>query len=677
MSTTARLLPALLAAALLAGCATSQRVVFLEMPPAPAAAAADSAAAPVDVEAYRTRYPDAEAVYLLMERTTEHSGARQKGFLDTGRWTYSSVRHDKYIVFAPDETDLTTLHLGFRPDHLYVRVTAPDGTVRDYGLDDLREGRDEDGDRSYTVVYRDVVPGTVVEKGWDFAFNLGYPLRLEEDFDLRYRWPCERSIFTYAYPDWWRIAFKDPGLGTELPVSVEDRPEQGKKILTCEAVAIPALKVEPYAPFHREVADYLQFHVTELEMLDMRYKASADWSEFGRRFQGAVLEKAGKNRRKLTEIAEYVTADAPDDQAKVAAVVAWVRDEVKLGEPRDGDFAKVLKEKSGGAVDISGLTCTLLDCLGLPARVLLLHSAVDGNFDPDYIESSQFSFPAVGVELDDSLQVVLPYMDNVPVGFVPEAVQGQPALAIASSELFSSWDMGDHVEYGASSLVTLPGGDPRDNTSRHEYDLEIRPDGEVQTVETVTVNGGFAYRIRQDIEDLTDQERQDYVKEMVTFADGEIRLDSYEIAHEDDLDQPLVVTARYAITNLVTVTPEEVIFHTGGLFSPLTGIKLTIDPAERQNPILVRNDEQHDKRITIRFPAGWTLATELPPVLVDNDFGTMTAGTTAEPGAVHIDLGLHLNAGDAPAARYGEFLAVVSTAKGYEVPALVFGTGAD
>ena len=667
MKSTVRLGVLFLLAATLTGCTTSQRVRYLD--PAPTTAAANRT---FDLAAYEQKYGDNDAVFLFTESTIEHSGSREKGVFDTGKWMFSLVHRRKYVVFNPDVDDLTTFHISYSPDNLYIIVTTPDGEVRRYGAGDLREGRDSDGDPDYTIVFPDVVRGTLIEEGWDWECRIGYPSFLEEEFELRYRYPCERSTFVYACPDWWTLDFKDTGLGVEIPVEYSYDTAGRKMIVTCEKRDVPALAGEPYSPRSRDVAEYIQFQVTSLAMIDQTYRAPQDWSEFAKRFQENALAKSGQNADKVADHAKRIVADAATPAAKIKAVRDYIRDEIALGGRQDGDYLKVMKNGEGGLSDIAGLTCALLNHVEVPARLALVHVADEGHFDPTYIAGSQFSVPGVQVEVDGAERLLLPYLPDLPLNFVPEFVAGQPALIIDQGRFESHWDGPDTYVPGSASLGTAPGANPLDDTTSHTYDLVMDTEGGIAVTETITTHGNPAYRARGLLRDLHDDEREDIVKGMASFAAGEIVLSSYEIANLAELEEPLVITAHYDMDHMVTVTPEEAIFHTGGLFSPLTGVTFAVDTSGRQNRILIPNDEHHTKNITFHLPAGWSLTTALADFTAENDFGSLEATVSSTPGELAIAQGLHLKTIDAAPARFPEFLELVDGRAAFSVPALVF-----
>ena len=133
-----------------------------------------------------------------------------------------------------------------------------------------------------------------------------------------------------------------------------------------------------------------------------------------------------------------------------------------------------------------------------------------------------------------------------------------------------------------------------------------------------------------------------------------------------------MIRLNYTIDNLVTVTPEEVIFQTGGLFSPSTNNKWKVDTDERQLPIRIYNNEQLNKTITIKHPSNWTLSTELSAVDYKNTFGTIHGTYKATPGELNITQSRTLNRASEPKEKADDLLDVTGRKSRLYIPSLVF-----
>jgi hypothetical protein len=138
---------------LLSSCTMSKRVSVFVVPPL-TAQAQDT----VDVAAYEVKYQGYEGVYLDVERTFEHYGAKEEY---ARSWNFAVIDRRKYMVLDPEASWLTSFRLTFKPDTMYIRIVSPDGRIRTYGKKDLKEEKVASGYTYYTMVYPEIVKGTI------------------------------------------------------------------------------------------------------------------------------------------------------------------------------------------------------------------------------------------------------------------------------------------------------------------------------------------------------------------------------------------------------------------------------------------------------------------------------------------------------------------------------------
>jgi hypothetical protein len=299
----------------------------------------------------------------------------------------------------------------------------------------------------------------------------------------------------------------------------------------------------------------------------------------------------------------------------------------------------------------------MLDHAGLKTWYLLVHSASDGYFDPNFFSWDQLQAPAVRVRLDTVDYVVFPYMPSLPADHVPDFFQGQAALQISE---------------GIADLWKIPEGNRANNRIDEHYDLEINASGSIKVVENRVVGGFAAYEIRETLRGASDAETGNILRGMLPYTGGLVTLDSSRVRNAEAYKQPLEIDLYYTLENLVTTMPDEVVFQTGGLFSPISDLEgeLTVD--ERQNPIRVNFNQQHDKRIDIRIPAGWKLVTELPDISFESDFGTINGRYETSEGLIAVEQRVTLNRASADKTRAADLAALIGRRSHLDVPALVF-----
>lgn len=641
--------------AVLCSCTVSKRVSELIEPELPS-----PDAAPVDLKAYEKKYGKYDGIYLYVDKTIEHTGTKESLGYGLDSWDYYKIDKFKYVVFNPSASRLTTIELDSKPDKIYVFVHAPDGTTRKFGLKDMEEVKDFRGYKNYVIILPEVVRGSVVELGYEYGFGVSYFLPpMAHDFPLQFYVPCENLKITYAYPDWWKLGFKQIEKGVSPEYSTDWDEGNHKRFVKCVRKDIPAIIEEPYSPYFKEVAEYLQFMVTDFEMRGFSQEAPQTWLELAEKFQERFLKKSKKSAKKIEDYAKKLTNTIENPQEKLELIVSHIRDEFDLGyKSKEGNYSKVIKNKEGNLFDLVGLTRELLNYSGIPAEIILASSAKEGFFDDYYVSFKQLGTLAVRTLIGDTYRVILPQEKHVPITFTPEYVQGEQALIVTGDSAGFFWE--------------VPFDDDQTHSVIEEYEVSISEDGVVTVKETKIMQGYVSHYFRKLLENYKDDEKKDAVEQLLTYSDGQLNLTDYSINNLDNYDQPLIVNYQYTIDNLVTITPEDIIFNTGGLFSPISERKGRLESSEIVNSIVLRTKREHEKRIRITFPENWEIVTELNNVNTQNKFGSITADYEINQNVFTAHQNLQLKRVAAPKEGISEFLTLAGNNSALNLPMILF-----
>lgn len=649
-----KLVPVILLGLLFISCTASKRISFLIEPEIN-----PDRAERIDVEKYDSLYAGYDGVYLLVNNTIEHAAIVDRFMGFANKWTFCQIKEVEYVVLNPNNPILTTVSLARKPDKLYVHVTSPNGATRRFGIKDFVEQTDRNGKNSYLLALPDIVKGSVVRRAWEEAYAVsGRTPPFRYDLDLQYAIPCESLTVTFAYPDWWNLQVKKIGKDNVPAYTIEQDHDHRKNILSYSGTNIPAVVHEPYAPYFKEQAGYLEFKLVDVTLQGFTYHSPASWGEFAKELREHRLKKARKTREDLREKALALAADCLTPIEKVDAVVQYINDSINAWSGSyDGNYVKVMEEHRGNVYEITGLAQTLLEHLGFQTEYYLIHSATDGYFDASYISGSQMYAPALGVTIDSTNYVLFPYQKNLPINLIPERYQGQPAIVI---------------DEPAVRQITIPAGNHAENMQSERYDLTIGEDGTVRVRETRTAQRATAYSLREKLADLREDELRDTLRSFLAYSSGDVVVDSLGVDNLEAYNEPLVITLLYRINNLVTITPKEILFQTGGFLSPVSEKKEKLDPGTRQNPIAIYGDQTYEKEITIRYPAIWQPSTILADTTIENSFGSITRHFSIETDAVRISQKLMLNRCFESRERMDDLARLISSKSLLDVPALVF-----
>jgi hypothetical protein len=646
---------------LFAGCETSKKTIFLDKP---------STMLPtnltIDLASYLSRYGDKDGVYLSVSESFEHSGESSES-MNTFVWKFHHVRQIAYVVINPDAQNLTTFGVRVRSNQalkdVFLKHTSPSGQVHAYSLAHLRQEKNSDGSVTYKFVYPSIEKGSLIEEGYEIEYRdlLRYP-PLSHEVALQYDYPIEKIKFRYAYPNWWNINVKRLRGDYTLPVREERDVANKKIVLVYEAKDVQPYASEPFAPFRKEVVDYVELMITHLRMGGLFYTATSSWDMIARQLESYASIKSDYLKRIPQSIktqAAVLTRTCSTDLQKLDTVTTYLQQNVVVSsEAKDNKLQTVLQKRIGHPVAITGLAQALLIASGVQADYLLIHDAADGYFDRGYVSGTQLSASAIGVVLDGRQYLAFPWIKDLPITHIPENFQGQYALRISPTGSI------DLVEVSAGSLI--------DNESREKYSLIVQDDGTIEVTEEKAFSGSVAYRLRKKLEHLKTDEMEHYVRELLTYTEGEVKLREYQWHHVRDFKVPLELKLRYTIDNLVTVAGSEVILQTGGLLSPSALARVKIESQTRQNPVRIYYNESYRKDIDIRFPAGWKLRTPLTDIKKSNLFGSVAGTYHVDDGHLSARQHIVLSPSLAGPEQYGDLLEIVGVRSLLSVPTLVF-----
>ncbi|GAB5535348.1 MAG: hypothetical protein Rubg2KO_15970 [Rubricoccaceae bacterium] len=606
---------------------------------------------------------DEDAHYVRAERTLEHIFTLPRGNV----WIYLEDVRGQYVVLDPESERMTTFQMRLprraEIEDAFFRVTSPMGIVETFSGSDLIQERDGDY-VTYKLAYRAIERGSVIEEAFrvKHEWDDDYQPPLYHDIRLQQSFPTDSLVARYIFPASWGLRIKQTSQGVVPPMNISERAD-GRRVLEVSLANMPGFPDEPYAPAYKEVAPYWEFAVNEIASsagMPSIYSAADSWEELGKEWKDYAFRRGGlfsnPVRRKLDDI---LVDPSVSDSAKVAQITRWVQSNIELGGDAR-DLGGVLRDGRGDAIRITSLTQALLDEAGVDTSFLLIHPASEGYFDQSFIHDGQFQLPAVLARVPGQDYVIFPYIDGLPFSFIPEEYKGAAAMRINSD--------------GFDGFITLPQPRAQTYTTDNRYEIKIDEDGIVHVDETATLRGFAAFGMRRRFKDLTEDEREAEARELLTYTETEVDDFTYELIDEDDPNVPLGIRLAYTIDDLVTVTPEEVIFQTGGLLSPASLKAFTVDASERQLPIRIYNEELNTKRLSIQFPESWTLTTDLENVNERNRFGQALASYTITPGEILGMQRTRLNESRGRSTEYRTLLQITGAGSKLHVPTLVFST---
>ncbi len=605
---------------------------------------------------YEAKYKGYDAVYLERRFTEEHVG-------DLTGFDYFEIQKLRYIVLNPEADWATTFRLNVDDedqnlDSVYMTITSPDGMTSHFDKGDLYVEQTGDGNTIYKFAYPDVRKGSMIEEGYILrtASSKKRPAVRDHFFTLQSSVPTENVVYKYIYPPSWKLRIKNGSTGAPPVEKSYDRESNGRT-LKVQARDQAAWKEEAWSPYQLEVIPYVEFSLVDAVNAFSRVRVPGTWSRMLYGIRGGDHGIMCRNP-KLEEITKSATEHADGEIEKISAITRWVQQNIKPGDCHKCDYRDVIEKGEGGIFFILEITMAMLCQADVDTRMILIHPANEGHFDREYVTFGEFVTPGVAAITESDTLVIYPFIKDLPAGLLPPAWQERPSIYISA----------DHE----TIIGTSPRGAVDENTEEEEYDLTIDEDGLISVREKKFFRGISAYLMRSALREAKESEMEDFMSELLTYEEGNVELGEYTIENLDDYRQPLEITLNYTIDNLVTVTPEEVIFQTGGLFSPSSERKIKIETDERVNPIRIYADEEVIKRITINHPPEWKLETKLKPVEFNNQFGELNATYTSESGRFTAEQRRLLKKSSEPKEKIDDLMLITSRRSQLSIPTLIF-----
>ena len=633
---------------------------------------AEAGATPVDRKDLEARFPDREAVCLEYSHHVEHLA---QDFIEGTdglgvdhielSWHLYKTTIQKYLVFKPKSRYsqfLVRVPKGYVLRQAVLWIESPDGSRKQFGMGDLIQETGSDGNSAFKFAFPQVTKGSVVGYAYTTSKRVhATNIPVYYDVNLYLDVPCEKLTFKYTYPDWWTVQAKRLGPDTPLPLQVQKNEANKQITLTYAAEHVPEVVSEPFSPFSREVFPYAKIRITRLDMMAggriVRYTGPKTWKEAGAKFDEFYNEKEPVISSMVKDITMLVTADCRNDHEKLEAIVTWLQNNMQVVYEA-GDFADNLFAHKGSAFQINGLGRRMLLWAGIPSKTLLLHSAENGYFDPAYVSIHDMDTPALLVDIQGESQLVFPAFKQIPVGHVPEEFHGQAALLI------------EHKR--DAEILTVPTGNNVQNEVEEFYTVTVREDGQVSVNEERTYKGSEAFEMRKLLAGLNQAGIEKRLKRDLVFSQFKVNLTTAEVADRNDFRKPLRISLAYTVENLVTLTPDEVLFNTGELLAPASGLRGRMQPRERRNPIRIYFDTMMSKAITLTLPTGWELAGPPADARVETSFGAISSACQPRPGNVEFQQTLALRKSAEPKERAADLYTLVGRKSAISMPTLVF-----
>ncbi len=350
-------------------------------------------------------------------------------------------------------------------------------------------------------------------------------------------------------------------------MAAHSEPEEGdKRIVIGERLcrSVPAYPDESYSP--PEADSRLQ------ALMTLNYPG-VSYPERIRAFRngewGSKIESCTKKRNLVRSTGRRIASEAASAPERIDRVFKYVtenitvRDWSELSESLTGarpcrDVDEVMASKGGSSDELALLTLALLEEAGVPARIVLVADRAGGRFDATIPESDQYRHPLVEVGpkaspgyLDPSCKYCMP---------------GAPDWRYCGD---GSGGLRVDRRLLQPEVVQLAGVPPEVNAERIQQTVRLGADGSARVEGTVVWQAQFDTAMREAMEDLTEEGREDLFIEGVT---GEIEDTHVSVADPDNLRENLRVEFDFHQRDLAVSVAGRILARAPDVFTGRAGL---------------------------------------------------------------------------------------------------------
>lgn len=561
---------------------------------------------PVNLSQLKRQYPDESGVYLFYKHDIAHD--LKPDFTNNApRWYFFESYHWKEVLLDTpkdaEEASLLIVDLAQQEElrALRVRVVYPDATVDEFTRRDLKKAPLGGDSTRFKLLVPPVQRGATLETAYEIERKDLYDRPpVSHDVPLQLDKPVLDFSFAYTYPWSWDIQVKKAGAQSNIEFA-ETRQKKSETItLQYAASGIPAFREEAYGPYFKQVAPYFHVQVQQLEVGNvLRYEAPDAWETIADKYTRYASVPAGRLAARAQKVLETLgVREAQPEAQRLHTIVAHLQKDVKTGP--SGKVDDVFKQSQGNSFAIATYARALLSQAGIQADYLVSHSAEGGYFDEAFITDQQLYHPVLRVTTNGQSHHIFPGLTGVPHGYIPVEFSGQPAMAF--------------TEGGFDGFTALPETPASAYTDKGTYDLFVNSDGEVRAKTRMAFGLHSTYRFNKVRHTTEEGKDADLVRALLPHPKGAVSGLQYHLV-EDARSGETTIVAEYGLEGCLRNYEEQVVLDDCGLFDAYTAAWYPFDQP-RTTPLFVTADMAVEKKITVTYPATWTLET---PVSDESD----------------------------------------------------------
>ncbi len=361
---------------------------------------------------------------------------------------------------------------------------------------------------------------------------------------------------------------------------------------------VPAFREEPQMPPEDQVRTWsLIYYSRDTETNPMKY-----WAELGKRIHEEIKPKMKVNDDIKKAVPEIIgDATTPDD--KLRRLLTFVRTKIKnvnddASEMTDEQRKKVkennspadtLKRAIGDSSDIDFLFAALATAAGFDVRLAMLPDRSDIFFDTKIPISYFIQHGDIAVKVGESWQFFDPSTTFVPYGMLRWQQEGVSALVLDPKE---------------PAFVETPVAPPDKTKEIRTATLHLSEDGTIEGDIRIVYTGHLAYRMKEDNDDETPDDRQKNLRQMIQSRMSNAEVSNIMISSVTDPDKPFAYAFHVRVPGYAQRTGKR-LFIQPAFFQK--GIGSLFPNSDRRYPVYFHYPWMEEDHVTVELPKGYAL----------------------------------------------------------------------
>jgi|GEM_PF-2193297 len=552
------------------------------------------------------------------------------------------VVHGAIKIFNEAGRDFANVELPEEVTGIRARTIKPDGTVVEIDRDDImrkivtrKRGRRND---VKVFAFPDVEPGSILE----YIYKQP-PL---EYLQIWFAWVMQQDIFCReSWVDFDEDLLKTYNrfiIDTFRQASIKSEHDKGR--VRYIGLNIPATPDEDYPPPGSEGSAfffmYLAFQdVKGANSLDLGTREGKDryvemfWEQFGEEKSKQLFDFIGGGK-KVQRLAESILAEDTRDVEPAQKIYDHVmanfrnksfttrseeersaEEEKKKRDKKNYSVSNVLKNGYGYVDEITLLCTALLRGAGLEAYPVTACGRDDAFFRKSIL-LNQFDEYLVALETDGGRVYLDPGTPYCPYGNVSWEKQGVSGMIFRPK--------------GEFEFIQVPVLDSDSNRMKRTIDASFDGSTLVGRLR-VECEGNPDFNLKNSLDDESDEERRDYVKDLLEETFEDVEVETCEIENLWDRETPVVITAAFTVPEYTTRT------RTRLMFKPvLLGREESsyFTAKKRRLPVFFDYPLTVDEEVTFHLPEGYAVDQLPAPIDFTNGLGRYKLALEAGEGTL-------------------------------------------